>query len=131
MCRLHKAATSQCARPSRADHTSLPLQLRSIPALHLACEFRGEGVWHIWIGLDHVLFLLTLLLPSVLVRDGSRWRAVARFRQAFAQVAKVVTAFTVAHSLTLSLAVLGVVAPPSRLVESLLALSVMIAAANN
>src|SRR5512132_2386749 len=41
MCRLHKAATSQCARPSRADHTSLPLQLRSIPALHLACEFRG------------------------------------------------------------------------------------------
>src|SRR5512134_914946 len=40
MCRLHKAATSQCARPSRADHTSLPLQLRSIPALHLACEFR-------------------------------------------------------------------------------------------
>jgi hypothetical protein len=56
---------------------------------------------------------------------------VARFRQALAQVAKVVTAFTVAHSLTLSLAVLGVVAPPSRLVESLIALSVMIAAANN
>jgi hypothetical protein len=94
-------------------------------------DYVGEGVWHIWIGLDHVLFLLTLLLPSVLVRDGSGWRAVARFRQAFAQVAKVVTAFTVAHSLTLSLAVLGVVAPPSRLVESLIALSVMIAAANN
>src|SRR5512132_1999641 len=44
MCRLHKAATSQCARPSRADHTSLPLQLRSIPALHLACEFRVDLV---------------------------------------------------------------------------------------
>src|SRR5512144_1636736 len=51
MCRLHKAATSQCARPSRADHTSLPSQLRSIPALHLACEFKGfesksNLVWH-------------------------------------------------------------------------------------
>jgi HupE / UreJ protein len=92
-------------------------------------DYVEEGVWHIWVGL--ILFLLTLLLPSVLLRDGSGWRPVARFRQAFVQVLKVVTAFTVAHSLTLSLAVLGLVAPPSRLVESLIAFSVMIAAANN
>jgi hypothetical protein len=94
-------------------------------------DYVEEGVWHIWIGLDHILFLLTLLLPSVLLRDGLGWRPVARFRQAFVQVLKVVTAFTVAHSMTLSLAVLGLVAPPSRLVESLIAFSVIIAAANN
>ncbi|MGE5714817.1 MAG: HupE/UreJ family protein [Betaproteobacteria bacterium] len=94
-------------------------------------DYVEEGVWHIWIGFDHILFLLTLLLPSVLLRDGSGWRPVARFRQAFVQVLKIVTAFTVAHSLTLSLAVLGAVTPPSRLVESLIAFSVMIAGANN
>jgi hypothetical protein len=94
-------------------------------------DYVGEGVWHIWTGFDHILFLLTLLLPSVLVRDGSGWCPVARFRQASVQVLKVVTAFTIAHSMTLSLAVLGVVTAPSRLVESLIAFSVMIAAANN
>jgi hypothetical protein len=46
-------------------------------------------------------------------------------------VAKVVTAFTVAHSITLALAVLDIYNPPSRWVESLIALSVIVAAANN
>jgi HupE / UreJ protein len=94
-------------------------------------HFLEEGVWHIWIGFDHILFLLTLLLPSVLSRADGRWQPVSGMRQAFLQVLKVVTAFTVAHSITLSLAVLGVVAPPARLVESLIAFSVLIAAANN
>jgi HupE / UreJ protein len=94
-------------------------------------HFLEEGVWHIWIGFDHILFLLTLLLPSVLSRADGRWQPVSGVRQAFFQVLKVVTAFTVAHSITLSLAVLGVVAPPARLVESLIAFSVLIAAANN
>jgi HupE / UreJ protein len=94
-------------------------------------HFLEEGVWHIWIGFDHILFLLTLLLPSVLSRADGRWQPVSGMRQAFLQVLKVVTAFTVAHSITLSLAVLGVIAPPARLVESLIAFSVLIAAANN
>jgi hypothetical protein len=94
-------------------------------------HFIEEGVWHIWIGFDHILFLLTLLLPSVLSRAGGQWQPVSGMRQALLQVLKVVTAFTVAHSITLSLAVLGVVAPPARLVETLIAFSVLIAAANN
>ncbi len=53
------------------------------------------------------------------------------FRSAFIDVAKIVTAFTIAHSITLTLAVIGVVALPSRLVESAIALSVVLAAANN
>jgi hypothetical protein len=94
-------------------------------------SFCGQGVWHIWIGFDHVLFLLALLLPAVLIYEGGRWQAVARFGPAFWEVARVVTSFTVAHSITLSLAALGVVALPSRLVEATIAFSVLLAALNN
>ncbi|MBC7944148.1 MAG: HupE/UreJ family protein, partial [Burkholderiales bacterium] len=78
-------------------------------------DFGREGVWHIWIGFDHILFLVALLLPAVLCRDQKRWLAVQRFRLAFMDVFKIVTAFTIAHSITLSLAALGVLALPSRL----------------
>ena len=90
-----------------------------------------EGVWHIWIGYDHILFLLSLLLPAVLVRDRRRWRPSGSFRDAFIDVAKIVTAFTVAHSITLTLAALSIVELPSRFVESAIALSVVLAALNN
>ncbi|MCF8179011.1 MAG: HupE/UreJ family protein [Sulfuritalea sp.] len=94
-------------------------------------QYLVEGIWHIWIGFDHILFLLSLLLPAVLVHDARRWRGVARFGEALREVLWVVTAFTVAHSITLSLAALGLVSLPSRLVESAIAASVVLAAANN
>jgi hypothetical protein len=93
--------------------------------------FVKEGVWHIWSGYDHILFLLALLLPGVLRRRDGTWKPVAEPRAAFLNVLKVVTAFTVAHSITLSLAVLGYVHLPSRLVESAIAASVVVAAFNN
>src|SRR5207247_3039031 len=62
---------------------------------------------------------------------GGRWQAAGNFRAAFWDVVKVVTAFTLAHSITLSLAALSVVSLPSRLVESAIALSVVLAALNN
>ncbi len=94
-------------------------------------DFCGEGIWHIWIGFDHILFLLALLLPAVLYRENKQWNAVSAFAPAFWSVLKIVTAFTIAHSITLSLATLGVVSLPSRLVESTIAASVVIAAMNN
>ena len=105
-------------------------------------DYGYEGVFHIWTGFDHVLFLLSLLLPAVLVGrpsalrasgpiPGRRWEPVESFRAAFVDVVKVVTAFTVAHSITLSLAALSVVTLPSRWVESAIALSVVLAALNN
>ncbi len=93
--------------------------------------FLREGVWHIWTGYDHILFLLALLLPSVLQREGGQWREVGALRPAFLNVLRIVSAFTIAHSLTLSLAVLGIARLPSRLTESAIALSVVLAAANN
>jgi hypothetical protein len=94
-------------------------------------DYAREGVWHIWIGFDHILFLLALLLPSVLVWHKPRWHASERFGPSFWEVAKIVTAFTVAHSITLSLATLGWVSLPSRWVESAIAASVLLAALNN
>lgn len=94
-------------------------------------QYLVEGVWHIWIGFDHILFLLSLLLPAVLVYQANSWRAVASFGEALREVLWVVTAFTAAHSITLTLAALRVVELPSRLVESAIALSVVLAAANN
>ena len=93
--------------------------------------FLVQGVWHIWIGLDHILFLLALLLPAVLVRRAGRWVGVSGFGAAARDVVAVVTAFTAAHSITLSLAALGWVSLPSRWVESAIAASVVLAAANN
>lgn len=90
-----------------------------------------EGIWHIWLGFDHILFLLSLLLPAVLLRRNGHWLPASSFRSAFVDVAKIVTAFTVAHSITLSLAALGLVSFPSRLIESAIALSVVLAAINN
>ena len=93
--------------------------------------FTIEGVWHIWIGIDHILFLVALLLPSVLRLENGKWVPVSNFKTAFYNVLKVVTAFTVAHSVTLTLATLDIVTLPSKWVEAVIALSVVLAAINN
>jgi hypothetical protein len=129
-------------------------------------DYVREGVWHIWIGFDHILFLLSLLLPAVLVRrqecsrhtpcaaantkNGKRsmpatlaplgldpvrpnmsWEPVDTFAPACMAVLKIVTVFTVAHSITLWLAVMEYVTLPAQLVESTIALSIVITALNN
>ena len=99
-------------------------------------QYLVEGVWHIWIGFDHILFLLALLLPSVLVtsvliNNARHWTGVATFRATLSEVLWVVTAFTIAHSITLTLAALQIISLPSRWVESAIAASVVLAAVNN
>lgn len=94
-------------------------------------QYVTEGMWHIWIGYDHILFLLSLLLPAVLMRRENHWEPAPSLRRSLLEVLKVVTAFTLAHSITLSLAALQVISLPSRLVESTIALSVVVAALNN
>jgi hypothetical protein len=94
-------------------------------------EFLTEGVWHIWKGFDHILFLLTLLFPAVILYRNGRWEARGSWQASAVDILKVVTAFTVAHSVTLSLAVLGFVRVPSRVVESTIAATVLLGALNN
>ena len=94
-------------------------------------EYVVEGIWHIWKGYDHILFLISLLLPAVLVYEQKNWHAAAHFKAPFLDILKVVTAFTLAHSITLTLATLHVISLPSRWVESVIALSIVLAALNN
>ncbi len=94
-------------------------------------QYLLDGVWHIWIGYDHILFLLSLLLPAVLVRRAGHWEPAPTLRGSLLEVVKVVTAFTLAHSITLTLAALQIISLPSRLVESTIAASVIVAALNN
>ena len=94
-------------------------------------QYVVDGIWHIWIGYDHILFLLSLLLPAVLVRRRDHWESAPSLRRSLLEVLKVVTAFTLAHSITLTLAAMQVISLPSRLVESTIALSVVVAALNN
>ena len=126
---LRTAGFSQAAVLSK-DEPALTFDLRAKHSWQQFRSFVVEGIWHIWEGYDHILFLFTLLLPAVvLYRDGG-WQARASLRDSSADILKVVTAFTLAHSLTLSLAALGVVHVPSRLVESLIALTVLLGALN-
>lgn len=92
--------------------------------------FVESGIHHIWIGLDHILFLIALLLPSVMVWSGSSWRGAPDLKSALWRVVKIVTVFTVAHSVTISMATLGLISIGSRLVESIIAISIGIAALN-
>lgn len=111
-------------------------------------SFVVDGIWHIWTGPDHLLFILSLLLPAVLIRRGSPqaqalsvapaqalddtdWLPAPRLRGAMLELVKVISGFTVSHSVTLTLAVLGYINLPSRLVESGIAFSIILAAANN
>jgi len=84
-------------------------------ALAVIQKFLPAGIHHILIGPDHLLFLVGLLLLGGSIR----------------QLALIVTAFTVAHSITLSLAALNLVTPPARLIEPAIALSIVYVGADN
>jgi len=93
-------------------------------------SFVREGVWHIWMGLDHILFLTCLILPAVFQRRG-KWAAADSLGDVTREVFEIVTAFTLAHSITLVISAVGLVRLPSRFVETAIALSVVAAAINN
>jgi len=95
-------------------------------------RFIGEGIYHIVpIGYDHILFLLSLLLASVMVVQAGKWTPAPSFREPFWFVVKVVSLFTIAHTFTLTLAALNIVRLPVVLVEAVIALSIAVAAVNN
>jgi hypothetical protein len=96
-----------------------------------APSFAWEGAVHLVTGYDHLLFLLCLLLPAVLARRVGLWQPVAHWRDALLPVAGVVTAFTVAHSITLALAALGHIRISPSVIEPLIAFSIVLAAIDN
>ena len=110
-----------------------PQQLNLIgdPWSKIFVDFVIHGIWHIWLGFDHVLFLVTLLLPAVLFRKSNDWAPVDEFKTAFINVIKIATVFTISHTITLSLAALGIVTLPVTLVEAVIAVSIAAVALGN
>jgi HupE / UreJ protein len=96
-----------------------------------AWGFLREGIRHILTGYDHVLFLLCLLLPSVMRRTPEGWRPVEKLSQAVWPVIGIVSAFTVAHSITLGLAALKLVSLPPSFIEPAIAVTIILAALDN
>lgn len=121
-------------------HATQRLPLREESLAEALWTYAREGTLHIWSGPDHLLFLLCLLLPALRPPTGRPDTGTGRPppgavlpppRTVLLEVAKVVTAFTVAHSVTLSLAALHWISLPARLTESAIAASVLLAAAMN
>jgi HupE/UreJ protein len=92
-----------------------------------AAAFR-LGIHHIAEGADHLLFLLALLLPAPLTASASVWNRCVTVRASLLHILGIVTAFTLGHSLTLALSVFGLVTLPSRPVEVLIAVSILVSA---
>jgi len=137
------------------DDTRQSLDLTNASVLKGFLAMVESGMHHIFIGIDHILFLLALLLPAVVRRkrgpsepvpayanrfaavpvamaaSAFEWAPVEKFKPAFLYVLKIITFFTVAHTITLSLAALQIIVLPSRIVESIIALSIALAALHN
>lgn len=115
----------------RSDARDATLEVHAFHAWSGFVEFVRDGIEHIASGIDHLLFLVALLLPAPLLRRDGLWTPRAGVGPTIREVLKVVSAFTLAHSLTLGLSYFGVITLPARLVEVAIAVSVFLAAWNN
>jgi hypothetical protein len=79
------------------------------------------------IGYDHIAFVLLLLLPSVLRAVDGRWQGAAGLAPVTRDIVTIVTAFTIAHSTTLALAVTGTLVLPTQPIEVAIAASIAVA----
>lgn len=86
------------------------------------------GIHHIAEGTDHLLFLLVLLLPAPLLAGKARWKGFGGWKKSFSKLLKIVTAFTIGHSLTLLIGAVGWIKPPSQPIEVLIAFSILVSA---
>ncbi|MCB0838312.1 MAG: HupE/UreJ family protein [Bacteroidetes bacterium] len=115
---------------SFADNTILPLSV----SLDEGNNWKGFlamvrlGIRHITEGVDHLLFLLVLLLPATLIPFNNRWTAFSGTRNSIVNIFKIVTAFTIGHSLSLIFGALHWISLPSQPVEIFIAFTVLIAA---
>jgi hypothetical protein len=86
-------------------------------------SFLKEGIFHILEGIDHIFFLLMLII-SVLLKNYN-------IKKSLIEIIEIATAFTISHSITLSLSMFNIVNPPENLIEVLIACTILFVALNN
>ncbi len=86
------------------------------------------GMSHIFEGTDHLLFLLVLLLPAPLLVENRRWTSYIGLKKSVWKLLKIITAFTIGHSVTLLLGTLGFIPFSSRWIEIMIAFSILVSA---
>ncbi len=126
------------ASPTEAGVIMVDTQTARILPLEINLEkggwwtgFKGMvslGMQHIKEGTDHLLFLLALLLPATLLVNGKKWGGFGGTEYSIKRLLKIVTAFTVGHSITLLVGALGLLKLPQQPVEVLIAVSILISA---
>jgi hypothetical protein len=132
----HNWATGTFANENRVSLVFGPRARRQDFSLASSGRLQGFlalvrlGAEHILLGLDHAFFLIALLLPAALRRGRQGWQALERLQPALWNVAKILTAFVAAHVVALTLAALGLLRLPDALVETAIAASTTLAAAN-
>lgn len=105
------------------DESSVALSAATVSAPESFLRYFREGVRHLLAGADHLVFLLVLILPAAAIRGGPR--------KAVVGVLMAVTGFTLAHALTLTAAATTILRPPSALIETLIAASIVLTAIDN
>ncbi len=114
------------------EHSEVNISRAPTTATGEIARFIGFGVDHILIGYDHLLFVAVLMIVAPYRRAGGlAWLSLDHFGTVLVEMLKVLTAFTIAHTITLSLGVLGVIDIPSRFVEPAVAVTIMLAAIDN
>ena len=116
------------------EHPHAQLTKANASVVQVLYQYFLEGIWHIWIGVDHILFLISLLVLAPLQSSRARitqWHAVPHFRSAVVDVLSVVTSFTIAHSITLGVSIMKWLEPSPSLIEPAIAISVVAVALNN
>lgn len=121
----------QYSRVISSDNPILLVDLLQSQLLETFGEYIYQGIIHIWKGIDHILFLLALLLTCGLFRQNGAWFAIVKPTQILRDTTWIVTAFTLAHTITLTATAVGFINLDSRWVELGIAISVLLAALNN
>jgi len=113
------------------SRNSINVELNESSSWSTFWAFIYQGIFHILIGLDHILFLFTLLLTLCFYRHLGEWRGVDSKRVIIKKTLFIITSFTIAHSITLSGTALGIIPVMGSWIEIVIAASILFNVLNN